>query len=86
MRCNYIELYNLGWWLPEKEHLLNADFGMTNTEPHPTLKDLKVWNGVQTINQMFDVNVFSYVQLATFAMPALARSGAASKVLFLIQV
>ena len=52
----------------------NVSIGFTSTDPHPS-GGLRVWSGLQTINEMFTVNTFSYAYLATFAMPALARSG-----------
>ncbi len=58
-----------------------ASLGSTSQDMHPSGNGQKVlWAGVQSINKIFDVNVFSFVQLATFAMPALALSGAAAKV------
>jgi len=61
----------------------NVSIGFTSTDKHPSGDYMRVWDGIQTLNRIFEVNTFSYAYLATFAMPALARSGAAAKVSFI---
>lgn len=53
-----------------------VQLGFTNEEVHSSGNGKKVFAGLQTVNKLFNVNVFSFVYLSTLAMPALARSGA----------
>ena len=68
-----------GWWLPDKATLLSAgptELGTTSqTETGVGTGKKRVWNGLQTFPDMLAVNTVSYANLATLAMPALARSG-----------
>ena len=64
------------WWLPGNLLEKSADIsaGNLNLLGSPNQNGNGVGGGFAFVEKMFQVNVFSYIYLATMAMPALTRS------------
>ena len=63
-----------GWWLPENLSKRKNNEGELDLLDGPNKHASGISGGFAFMEKMFQVNVFSYIYLATMAMPSLARN------------